>query len=270
MRPLPLVFMTICLDGMPWVTHHYQTFCQLKEDWRWIVVEGVADNVACTSWCAKIHPRLSEDGTTDYLRYLCAKDSRVTHISQPLWPGKVAMCNAALQLIREPCLLWQVDSDELWTPGTIEHVSRLFQSIPIYDLNCAYFHCQYFVGPDRYIVTTPNGFGNHDAYEWKRVWRFKPSMRFLTHEPPSILGFHEKPMDQAFMDREGCRFVHMAYATRKQMEFRAHYYAGDSNPNAYLWRNCVEGWERLQQADLPCKLKDYFPWVDHQATVVRV
>jgi len=266
-----LVFFTIALDAMPWLCHHYPVFCQLKVPWRWIVVEGVADAVNCTSWCAKIPPRLSNDGTTEYLRHLCAKDSRVTHITQPIWNGKVSMCNAALALIREPCLLWQVDSDELWEAGTIEHVARLFLSELLSELNCAYFHCRYFVGPDRYIQIRANSFGNHDAYEWKRVWRFRPGMTFLTHEPPSIIGFHEKPMVQSFMDSEGCRFTHMAYATRKQMEFRAHYYAGSTNPNANLWMNCVEGWERLQAVkEFPVKLNQFFPWVDDRAEVVRL
>lgn len=266
-----ITFFTIVLDGMPWITQHYQTFCQLKVPWRWIVVEGVADNVNCTSWCAKLPPRLSTDTTNEYLRYLCAKDERVTHISQPLWPGKVAMCNAALEFIKEPCLLWQVDSDELWSPGTIEHVDYRFKTPFTPEVNCAYFHCQYFVGPDRYIVTTPNGFGNHDAYEWKRVWRFKPGMRFLTHEPPSIIGFHEQPMNQAFMDQEGCRFIHMAYATEAQMQFKQRYYAGAKNPNSHLYAHAVEGWKRLQAVtQFPVKLKDYLPWVDDQAMVVHV
>ena len=263
-----ITFFTLVLDGMPWVTHHYPVFCQLKVPWRWIVIEGVADNVNCTSWCAKIPPRLSNDGTNEYLRYLCAKDSRVTHISQPVWAGKVEMCNAALFLIREPCLLWQVDSDELWTPNAIDKTFNLFQ---VYDVNAAYFRCRYFVGLDRYVCPVADTYGNHTAYEWWRVWNFTPGMKFKTHEPPVLFDGRINALDQWFTSSRGIQFDHMAYATRKQMEFRAQYYAGSTNPNAHLWRNCVQGWERLQAVTtFPVKLKDYFPWVDDRAEVVHI
>lgn len=262
-----ITFFTICLDGMPWIAHHYPVFSQLKTDWRWIVVEGVAENVNCTSWCAKIPPRLSNDGTTEYIQHLAARDTRVTHIKKPLWRGKVSMCNAALERIEEPCLLWQVDSDELWTPAHIEHAIRI---VPFSLCNAIQFMCRYFVGPDRYIQPEPNVYGNNVAYEWWRLWKFSPWMRFKTHEPPVLDGLDLLPVGYEVTRRDGLIFDHMAYATRKQMEFRANYYAGSTNPNAHLWRNCVEGWERLQQATLPCKLKDFFPWVDDKATVAAV
>lgn len=260
-----ITFFTLVLDGMPWICHHYPVFCQLNIPWRWIVVEGVADAVNCTSWCAKIPPRLSNDGTNEYLRHLCAKDTRVTHYSAPLWGGKVAMCNAALSLITEPCLLWQVDSDELWSAQQIEETVQLFDRAN--PASAAMFRCRYFVGPDRYIKGR-NCYGNHEAYEWKRVWRFQGG-KFLSHEPPKLT--HETvTLTQDCTEQCGLVFDHMAYATRKQMEFRAEYYAGSTNPNAHLWRNCVEGWDRLQKAELPCKLQDYFKWVDSAAVVVRI
>lgn len=261
-----ITFFTIVLDGMPWICHHYPVFCQLNIPWRWIVVEGVAENVKCTSWCSKIKPRLSNDGTDEYLSFLCSKDNRVTHSSSGLWEGKVQMCNAALSLIQEPCLLWQVDADELWTPKQIEYVFETFRENPHH--NAAWFMCRYFVGPDRYIKPELGVYGNHTAYEWRRVWRFEPKMRFESHEPPIISPIRLTVLDQRFWPKTVV-FDHMAYATRKQMEFRAQYYAGPSNPNAHLWRNCVEGWERLQAVtEFPIKLKDYFPWVDDKATVI--
>lgn len=263
-----ITFFTLVLDGMPWICHHYPVFCQLKMPWRWIVVEGVADNVNCTSWCAKIPPRVSNDGTTEYLNYLSSKDERVLWMPKKLWNGKVNMCNAALALIHEPCLLWQVDSDELWTANAINDTFCLFQ---MYASDAAYFRCRYFVGPDRCLRIEANSYGNHTAYEWRRVWDFTPGMRFKTHEPPVMEGKTAKAFDQDFTLRRGLVFDHMAYATRKQMEFRAQYYAGSTNPNAHLWRNCVEGWDRLQAVtQFPVKLKDYFPWVDDKAQVVHV
>lgn len=254
---------------MPWITKHYQVFQTLRVPWRWIVVEGVAANVNCTSWCAPMAPRLSNDGTTDYLIELAKKDYRVHHTPAAFWRGgKVEMCNWALGLIAQSCLLWQVDADELWTKEQIEKVAQLMAKNP--RCNCADFFCRYFVGPDRYVKIQPDSFGNHRAYEWRRVWRFEPGMRFATHEPPVIEGVERHPLLHEVTGAFGCIFDHHAYATLAQMEFRANYYAGSNNPNAHLWRNCVEGWEQLQKAELPCKLKDYLPWVDDKAIVIGV
>lgn len=262
-----ITFFTIVLDGMPWIARHYTTFVTLRIPWRWIIVEGVAANKNCTSWCAAIEPRLSTDGTHEYVTSLANADSRVSNICMPLWNGgKVEMCNAALLQIEEPCLLWQVDADELWTAAQIMTMEKVMVDRPTH--NCADFFCRYFVGKDRYVKLLPDSYGNHTAYEWRRLWRFKPGIRFATHEPPVLDGIERKPLNQGFTGALGCVFDHMAYATRKQMEFRAQYYAGATNPNAHLWRNCVEGWDRLQKAALPCKLKDFFPWVDDKATVV--
>lgn len=260
-----ITLFTIVLDGMPFIQHHYPVFCQLDMRWQWIVVEGVADNVKCTSWCAKIPPRLSNDGTNEYLRDLAAKDCRVTHLQQPLWAGKVTMCNAALAHIDKSCLLWQVDSDELWKAKQIEAVCNLFGRYK--EATSAYFWCRYFVGPDRHILGH-DCYGNHSSYEWKRVWRFSPGDRFLTHEPPVMS--QERLALMHHVTEPVAVFDHMAYATRKQMEFRAKYYAGDSNPNANLWRNCLSGWDRLQAVkEFPVKLNQFFPWVDDKALVVR-
>src|SRR6185503_8916213 len=91
---MKLVFLTIVLDGMPWVTRHWPEFERLDFDWQWHVVEGAAANTACTSWCAPIAPRLSNDGTTQYLDALASYDHRVILHRKELWQGKLDMVNA--------------------------------------------------------------------------------------------------------------------------------------------------------------------------------
>lgn len=258
-----ITFFTIVLDGEPFIERHYPVFKTLDIPWRWIVVEGVAANTNCTSWCAKIDPRLSNDGTHEYLESFDGKESRVFRLQSPIWKGgKVQMCNSALECIRETCLLWQVDADEIWTKDAIESVALFFERNQ--SANEAQFMCRYWVGPDRYVMPEANVYGNHLDYEWYRVWRYTPGMRFKTHEPPMIDGLVRRTIGPTFLPL----FDHHAYATRKQMEFRAQYYAGSTNPNAHLWKNAPEAWDRLQKAELPCKLKDFFPWVDDKATVV--
>lgn len=262
-------FFTIVLDGEPWIERHFPVFESLPVPWRWIIVEGVANNVNCTHWCAKEKPRLSRDGTERYLSSLVRTDS-ITLLQRPFWiGGKVEMCNAALEQMNEPGLLWQVDADEVWRSEQIKSVVKLFEDRP--ERNCAWFWCRYFVGPD--IVTLrPDPWSNNPAFEWKRVWRFEPGMKFKRHEPPELDGFSEKPITHAETESVGAVFDHFSYATLEQVAFKSRYYAGDHNPHGGEYRRSVEGWKRLQahKGPWPVKLKNYLAFVSDETLATKV
>lgn len=261
-----VTFFTIVLDGKPWIEKHYPVFCSLPFPWSWVVVEGVADALACTSWCNRIPGRLSTDGTTEYLNRIV--DDRVTVLRSELWPGKVAMCNAALATIKKPCLLWQVDADELWTSKQIESVVKLFEEHQ--GKNCAFFWCRYFVGPD-VVVSNRGTWGNNPAYEWKRVWRFAPEMKFKTHEPPVIEGKAERPILHADTEKVGAVFDHKAYCTPQQIRFKREFYSGLHNPVGSKYRNLETGWMRLQEnKDWPVQLCRYLPFVPQDTYATRI
>lgn len=262
-------FFTIVLDGEPWIERHLRVFESLGVPWHWVVVEGVANNVNCTQWCAKSHARLSNDGTTRYLGSLSTHGA-VTVLQRPFWQGgKVQMCNAALEQMNEAGLLWQVDSDEIWTKDQILAVERLFIRNP--ERNCAWFWCRYFVGKD--IVTVrPDPWSNNPAFEWKRVWRFEPGIKFKRHEPPVLDGFTEKPLTHADTESVGAIFDHFSYATLEQVKFKAKYYAGERNPHGAEYRRSVDGWKRLQEhkGPWPVKLKDYLPFVAPETLATKL
>lgn len=263
-------FVTIVLDGMPFITWHYPTFRQLKLDWHWTVVEGVAIPKRCTSWCANLEPRLSLDGTHEYMRDLAMFDKRVTLIVRSEWPGKAAMFNEALDRISEPeYLLWQVDSDEIWRADQIELAAGLLSQMG--SANCMWFRCRYYVGPDL-VITSRNGHGNNEAYEWRRLWRVPRGTRFFTHEPPILEGYTERPWRHDETERLGLVFDHYAYATVAQMRFKERYYGGPSNAKGKLYRDCPRNWMRLQaNAQWPIKeLASYLPWVGPSVTVDQV
>lgn len=262
-------FFTIVLDGEPWIERHLPVFESLTIPWHWFIVEGVANNVNCTQWCARSRPRLSIDGTTRYLQSLAANPA-VTVLQRQFWSGgKVEMCNAALRNMNQAGLLWQVDVDEIWTREQIVAVDRIFTRNP--DRNCARFWCRYFVGPDL-VVMRPDSWSNNPTYEWKRVWRFEPGIKFYRHEPPVLHGFTEKPFSQDEMEAIGAVFDHFGYATLDQVQFKASYYAGDRNPHAPEYRNCVEGWKRLQayQGPWPTHLKQFLGFVPAETLVTRI
>lgn len=262
---MKVVFFSIVLDGMPWVTFHYPEFRKLAFDWEWHVVEGVAASVKDTQWCRSIPPRLSNDGTTQYLDSL-EFDSRVRLYRKKSWQGKVEMVNAPLKNVTEPCLLWEIDSDECWTADQLSKMRRMFIREPT--RASAQFFCRYFVGPN-IVASTPGAYGNRE-YDWLRVWRFEPGMRFLTHEPPVLVAADGTTNDdyrftQAETSHAGLVFDHYAYALRKSVEFKQSYYGHGKYANA------VKGWERLQRNQTwPARLSRFFSWVDDEALANRI
>lgn len=244
---MTFVAFTLALDAMPFITHHLPVFNRLKSPWNWIVVEGAAQNTRCTYWCNPQSPRLSNDGTTQYIDGL-SQHPRVTVLRQHIWDGKVSMCNAALEKIKEPCVLMQIDSDELWTTEQLAKIIWLFENQPISLMN---FYCNYFIGPN--IVTTDN------TGMWIRAWRFKPGMRFQSHEPPCLGGANSITMDRDTTRAQGLVFDHMSYVTEDSVRFKEEF---------YKYTGALEQWKRFQKNTVwpVTRLKDHLSFAGASAT----
>lgn len=252
-------FVTIVRDGFPFITWHYPIFRQLPFDWDWIIVEGTAAPENCTSWCAQMPPGLSTDGTREYLDSITSFDRRVKVLRNVYWHGKVSMFNAACELIQESGLLWEIDSDEIWSAAQITKMREMFQDDP--KRNCARFFCRYFVGPD--IAITSRNCGNNTEYEWFRVWKVNPGVLFKTHEPPKLENFEERPFTHKETEAEGLVFDHFAYATEAQVSFKERYYGSENNACGSQYKGATERWKKLQQNTKWTTTigKDFMPWV---------
>lgn len=260
---MKVVFLTIVLDGQPFIASHYWQWAELKQfPWEWRVVEGVAAPEKDTYWVRPMPPRLSNDGTTRFLDSLAAFDSRVILFRKAIWPGKTAMLNEALKTIDEPCLLVEVDSDERWTFHQIRTLHRMFEQHP--EKNAAYFRCRYFLGRDIAITNTDGEhFGNNHAYEWLRAWKISPGARFETHEPPKMAGMKLNAFNHAETEKQGLVFDHFAYATEAQVKFKEEYYGSPNNLNGTKYSGAVAKWKALQaNAKWPVtNLAEFMPWV---------
>jgi hypothetical protein len=260
---MTVIFLTICLDGLPWIASHWPTMRTLPFKWEWHICEGVARNVHCSRWCKKLPARLSNDGTSEYLDSI-SFDKRVHIHRKKMWQGKIEMVNEPLKHIKEPCLLWEIDSDEVYTADQIIKMRSMFMREP--ERTSAQFFCRYFVGPD--IVTATRGSYGNRNYDWHRVWSFTPGQKFITHEPPVLVGPKGETLpDRRFTQQEtadaGLVFDHYAYALKKTVEFKSAYYTG--------CENAVAQWNRLQEnAKWPCLLKNYFSWVNDNTEVRRL
>lgn len=282
---LPVHFLTIVLNGDPFIRYHLEVFRQLPFPWRWHIVEGVAEQVRDSSWCAQRGGRVpqdlhrdgrSSDGTSEYLDRIAAEEpGRVSVYRKPsgaFWQGKVEMVTAPLAAMTEECLLWQVDADELWTAEQIARARQMFLDSP--SRTAALYLCQFFVGPSL-VLDKVDHYGNYRAYEWLRTWRYRPGDFWHSHVPPRLMRPQPDGPDlelgaaNPFLHEEtaagGLVFQHFAYATREQVAFKEVYYGYDG---------AVRRWDALQVAGravgsgtLP--LRDFFPWVTDAATVAR-
>jgi glycosyltransferase involved in cell wall biosynthesis len=269
---LPIHFFTIVLNGEPFIRYHLGLLRELPFRWHWHVVEGVASLVHDTAWSLAgdgyVDPGthqdgLSIDGTTEYLDEIAAADPDRISIyrrSEGFWDGKLEMVSAPLANIREECLLWQVDADELWTAEQVTRMRDLFIDKP--ERTAAYYWCDYFVGPEA-VLTTRYNYAQDPNQDWLRTWRFQPGDRWEAHEPPTLVRPHEsgvdvgkaRPFGHDETEREGAVFQHYAYVNEKQLRFKESYYG---------YKGALEAWRTLQSAIKergPVRLGDYLPWV---------
>ena len=254
---MKLCIFTIVLDGMPWITKHLPVFQQLKCDWEWTVIHGAAMNNGSTRWCKPQEGRLSTDGTTEYLKTIASNDHDdirpTTVVESEYWRSKDEMVNAALKYIDEPCVLMEIDADEIWTPYNLECIVAGFCADPL--IQMMKFACRYFVG-ENLITQGEHCYGDMD-YEWNRAWRFMPGMRFKSHEPPILDTPITHFIDKDVTRKMGLVFDHYAYATEAQVRFKEQWYGRNGEYDGLL-----DGWQRLQEVkDFPVRLRDYFPHV---------
>ena len=269
---MKIEFFTIVYNGQPWIRGQAEFFRRLRGvDWRWHVVEGLAEHVKDTAWCREAGGRLpqsikrkaqsgekpeleirnlSTDGTSEFLDGLKQEfGSRVFLYRPPRaepWPGKKVMIDSFLPQLEDGCLLWQLDVDEFWRPEQVCGVAKEFATRP--DLTAAWFDCDYFFGWDR-CSSQPGVFGNFREFEWLRVWRYRKGDQWESHEPPALMrvaedgkrknvgGIH--PMHQDETRTRGWRFQHYAMTDRAQMEFKEIYYGH---------RGLIAGIDMLQRA----------------------
>jgi hypothetical protein len=263
------------LNGMPFIQYHIEIFKQLPFKWHWHIVEGAAELKHDTSWSlangGKLLPKfykngLSIDGTTEYLNKLQKEYPKNITIYRKdggkTWDGKTEMVNAPLKNIKEECLLWHLDSDEIWTLDQFIKGRELFMLYP--EKTAAFYLCNFFVGPNL-VLNNIGSYANNLKTEWLRTWRYRPGDSWIAHEPPMLgrkLNDNPEftdlakidPFIHAHTEAAGLVFQHYAYVTKDQILFKEKYYG---------MNDLLNRWENLNKlTKFPVKLNDYFPWVD--------
>ncbi|MEG3845592.1 FkbM family methyltransferase [Microcoleus sp. herbarium19] len=276
---MPINFLTIVLNGQPFIRYHIEVFKQLPFKWHWHIVEGVAEQKHDSAWMLKFGGQItdelhdngrSKDGTTEYLDEIARiYPENITVYRKPegiFWDGKREMVNAPLENIKEECLLWQVDADEMWTVEQIGKARQMFINHP--EKTAAFYWCWYFVG-ENLVVSTRNCYAENPQQEWLRTWRFKPGASWAAHEPPRLVEslpnseWRDVAAVNPFLheetEKQGLVFQHFAYVTLQQLRFKQIYYG---------YKNAVAEWMALQaQTEFPVRLGNYFSWVPDETMV---
>jgi hypothetical protein len=255
-----LNIITLVLDGAPYIFRHLPIFEKLSCPWRWHIVHGAAANVGSTAWCKPQEPRLSRDGTSEFVNSL-VKHSNVRIYQKQFWRGgKDEMANAPLKGIMEPCCLMQIDSDEIWTADQLDKIVQTFEARP--ELYRMYFWCNYFLGPD-IVSTSMNGYGNRYG-EWLRAFRFVPGMAFQKHEPPVLAGNSRGlSLGRDATRGMGLVFDHFSWVHEPTVRAKMQFYG-------YGERG-LAGWKRLQEnKSWPVDLRQFLPFVGPGASADKV
>jgi hypothetical protein len=228
---LPLLVFSLSLDSMPWIAATYVELMRLRDvQWKWVIVEGVSKPVADTRWIANQAPRVSQDGTSEFLDAI-AHHPRIQILRRKEWPGKTAMCQAATDLFTEPGVCLQADSDEVHSTDQLRRIVELFEDDP--SLMNARFECDYLLGPN--VRTTDKGNPN----EWRRAWRFSPGMKWISHEPPNLAGNHGKSMTREETAALGLTFFHASWLLPKHVSQKEAIYGPK-------YAGALAGWHKLQ------------------------
>lgn len=254
---MTLNILTICLNGEPFIERHLPIFKSLDIPWQWSISEGQSANVNCSRWCKKMPSGLSTDGSHEYFESIRGHP-KVSITSRAWWQGgKREMVNLATSKFTEPGVLLEIDSDEIWTSDQLRNIVRLF------DINKkathAFFKCNFWVGPDIRIIpaTDPQN-------RWLRAWRFKPGMKWQSHEPPVLEWNRGAGVSEHDTERLGLVFDHFSLVTEAQIAYKSQFYGRG-------YERGVEGWRKLQSNQKwPAKLKSYFPWMSEQVMAERV
>ena len=280
---LPIHFITIVLNGEPFIRYHINVLRHLPFKWHWHLVEGIAELKHDTAWSLvngghigqSFHrDGLSNDGTTEYIDKLSSLFPDNISVYRPesglFWDGKRSMVNAPLDSIKEECLLWQLDMDEFWTVEQLCTARDMFIRNP--DKTAGFYYCEFFVGPNLVVsrrecknrkpCNWPGECASKNLCIWLRNWRYTPGCRWKAHEPPLL---HRPNLDGStsdlaeinpFFPQEteefGLVFQHFAYVLPQQLMFKEKYYG---YAGAYYL------WLQLQKENsFPVKLKEFFPW----------
>lgn len=193
---------TLCLNELEWLPRLYEQ----HKDWpglvNWTFVES-ADRLFAEVNPSRVSPSgLSVDGTSEFLRDLAARDSRVTYIPYGFCGGSdhplrrdQGKCEARQQYLDvaegvKPELIIVLDADEFYSHTDQGGILRIHQQFPNH---------RAYLFPQRHLWAPPSvhstvmpeveAVGGYWSIPHYRVWRWERGIRYrMNHNWPEDIG----------------------------------------------------------------------------------
>jgi len=167
-------FVMIVLNGMPFIE------CALRAIYAGaqeiVIVEGA---VADCMFAADANGS-STDGTVEAIKRFPDHEGKI-RLFQGKWPEKLDMHNKALEAVSGD-YVWLVDSDEIYHEADIERVRQLLHEDPTI-ARVDFIPDNFWKGFDYTFVSAKFA---EDDYHYRRVFRYSPDARFISHRPPTL------------------------------------------------------------------------------------
>ena len=223
-----LSFVIIVLNGMPFLEYCINALYDIAHEI--IVVEGAVE----TCRFAANPDGSSVDGTVEHLKGRPDPDGKL-RLLQGLWPEKVHMQNAALELVTGN-YVWLVDSDEIYKREDLATIKNLLAQNPsITQVN--------FI-PDNFWKRLDTIFVSPLFFEagchYRRLFKYVPGAVFTTHRPPTMVwpGASQTTEEMELIGGKltramGIIIYHYSYLLDAQVQQKIELY------NRYRWG---EGW----------------------------
>lgn len=223
-------FGVIVLNGEPFTRYCLRSLYPFAHEI--IVVEG-ASAMAAGIATADGH---SVDGTLATLRAfkrLEDPDDKVTIVTAEdegrpdgFWPGDKDEQSRAYAKRATGDYLWQVDSDEFYTPEDMGTILALLDERPA--ITAVSFKMLTFWGSPDYVAD--GWFLRRGADCYHRLFRWGPGYEYVTHRPPTVTDPAGRDtrsvcwVDAAATERMGVRLYHYSLLFPRQVQDKCRYY----------------------------------------------
>jgi glycosyltransferase involved in cell wall biosynthesis len=207
-------FVIIVLNGMPFIEFSLKAVYPYAHEV--IIVEGAIE----LARFAANEDGSSKDGTVEFIKSFPDPDNKIKLI-QGIWPEKCEMQDEALKHATGDWI-WLVDSDEVYHKSDFEKIADLVDNDPsVFRVN--FFNYMFWKSSFEWNFDAPEF--RTDAWSKRRLFRFAPGARFVSHRPPQI----EYPegiipgtrlVTGAETVEMGIRFCHYSYVFECQMRQR--------------------------------------------------
>jgi hypothetical protein len=187
-----ITFGMIVLNGEPFTRYNLRALYPFAH--QIIVAEGASprathaatpDGHSVDATLAVLRRFKAEEDPEDKLLIVTAEDEGHPN---GFWPGEKDQQSQAYAQRATGDWLWQIDSDEFYHPADIARVAAYLGAHP--ELTCMTFDAHHFWGGFDYLVE--GGLFIHRLFQgepwgvYRRVLRWGPGYRYLTHRPPTV------------------------------------------------------------------------------------